>query len=144
MVRKRVQQRQVNVNFRIPTNPLVPLLCIHSPVAMDVRGYICFLYHKKEIAWLTHLAYPDLTAQLFLTTDTSSTIVGTVLQQITKGMSHSHATAYNLQANGMVEHFHCHLKEALKAEPHPYHWVDSLLLVMLTLRTTPKKDMLVQ
>lgn len=38
------------------------------------------------------------------------------------GTTHNHVTANHPQGNGMVERFHRHLKDALKAQPHPYHW----------------------
>lgn len=49
-------------------------------------------------------------------------------------------TAYHPQSNGMVERFHRRLKEALRAHQHPCQWVETLPIILLTLRTTEKED----
>ncbi len=51
-------------------------------------------------------------------------------------------TAYHPQANGLVEHFHRHLKFSLKAVPTDKgaSWIYHLPWVMLGIRTAPKED----
>ena len=44
-------------------------------------------------------------------------------------------------ANGLIERFHRHLKAALKCQPQPDRWMDSLPLVMLGIRSTIKEDL---
>ncbi|XP_042226473.1 uncharacterized protein LOC121869293 [Homarus americanus] len=42
------------------------------------------------------------------------------------GASCHRTMAYHPQSNGMVKRFHCQLKDSIKAQPHPYRWVDVL------------------
>ena len=57
------------------------------------------------------------------------------------GIKHSRTTAYHPQANSMVEHFHCQMKAALKAQPNPDAWMTSLPLILLGIRTSFKQDL---
>ena len=56
------------------------------------------------------------------------------------GSKRARTTAYHPQSNGMVERFHRQLKAALKAQPTPSAWMDSLPLVLLGIRTALKED----
>ena len=56
------------------------------------------------------------------------------------GSKRSRTTAYHPQANGMVERFHRQLKAALKTQPQPDAWIDSLPLILLGIRTALKED----
>jgi transposase InsO family protein len=49
-------------------------------------------------------------------------------------IQHSQTTAYHPQSNGMVEHFHRRLKDALRAHCAAANWVDHLPWVLLGLR----------
>ena len=57
------------------------------------------------------------------------------------GSKRSHTTAYHPQANGMVERFHRQLKAALKTQPTPDAWMDTLPLILLGIRTALKEDL---
>ena len=50
--------------------------------------------------------------------------------------------AYHLQANGLVEHFHRHLKVTLKARLEDVNWLDVLPWVLLGIHTAPKETRL--
>ena len=50
-------------------------------------------------------------------------------------------SAYHPQANGMVEIFHRNLKSALMTRLTGPNWIDELPLVLLGIRTAPKKDL---
>ena len=56
------------------------------------------------------------------------------------GSKRVRTTAYHPQTNGMVERFHRQLKAALKSQPNPATWMDSLPLVLLSIRTALKED----
>ena len=48
---------------------------------------------------------------------------------------------YHLQANGLVEHFHRHLKATLEARLKDANWLDVLPWVLLGIHTAPKEDL---
>ncbi len=55
------------------------------------------------------------------------------------GSKRSRTTSYHPQSNGMVERAHRQLKAALKAQPQPTAWMDTLPLI-LRIRTALKED----
>jgi hypothetical protein len=54
-------------------------------------------------------------------------------------IQHNQTTAYHPQSNGMVERFHCRLKDALRARCAAANWVDHLPWVLLCLRAAARK-----
>ena len=48
--------------------------------------------------------------------------------------------AYHPQANGMVERFHCQLKDSLRSRLSGANWSQDLPWIMLGLRITPKES----
>ena len=57
------------------------------------------------------------------------------------GCKHLRTTAYHPIANGIIERFHRQLKSALKAHSSPSHWIETLPLVLLGIRTALKTDL---
>ena len=57
------------------------------------------------------------------------------------GCKHHHTTAYHPIANGIIERFHRHLKAALKAQTTTHHWMETLPLALLSIRTSVKADL---
>jgi len=56
------------------------------------------------------------------------------------GMKHVKTMAYYPQANGLVERFHCQLKEALRERGSSDEWIEHLPWVLLGLRAAPKEE----
>ena len=54
------------------------------------------------------------------------------------GTKCSRTTAYHPQTNEMVEQFHRRLKSALKTQPTPDTWMDTLPLFLLSIQTSLK------
>ena len=57
------------------------------------------------------------------------------------GCKRIRTTSYHPAANGLIEHFHRQLKTSLKAHPNLTHWIDSLPIVLLGVRTQLKDDL---
>ena len=64
----------------------------------------------------------------------------TLLTQLL-GCKHLLTTAYHPIANGMIERFHRQLKSSLKAQTAANHWMETLPLALLSIRTTVKRDL---
>ena len=56
------------------------------------------------------------------------------------GSKRIRTTSYHPIANGLIERFHRQLKAALKSQPNADHWIDSLPMVLLGIRTSLKED----
>ena len=61
----------------------------------------------------------------------------TLLTQLL-GCKHLRTTAYHPIANGMIERFHHQLKSSLKAQTAANHWMETLPLALLSIRTAVK------
>ena len=57
------------------------------------------------------------------------------------GTKRNRTTAYHLQANGLVERFHRHLKGALKARLTKTDWNEELPMVLFGIQSTLKEDL---
>ena len=56
------------------------------------------------------------------------------------GIHRIRTTAYHPCSNGLVERLHRQLKASLMAHLPQTHWIESLPLVLLDIRTAPKED----
>ena len=76
-----------------------------------------------------------------ITMDRGCQFESSLRQQLmqTLGSKRIRTTAYHPIANGLVEHFHCQLKAALKASLDPTNWVDMLPKVLLKICTCLSK-----
>jgi hypothetical protein len=95
---------------------------------------LCRRHHRRLdcAVWHTDLITSDRGPQF-------SSAVWTVLCQ-KLGIRHILMTAYHPQSNGMVECFHCQLKEALRSRECGINWAAHLPWVLMGLRATPKDD----
>ena len=57
------------------------------------------------------------------------------------GCKYLHTTAYHPIANGIIERFHRQLKSAFRAHSSSLHWIETLPLVLLEIRTALKTDL---
>ena len=89
-------------------------------------------------AWISQFGIPST-----VTTDRGCQFESALWREFTRllGTKHLHTTAYHPIANGLIERFHRHLKSALKAQPQPENWMDSLPLILLGVRTAFKDDL---
>ncbi|WP_435316540.1 DDE-type integrase/transposase/recombinase, partial [Klebsiella pneumoniae] len=88
-------------------------------------------------AWISRFGLPDQ-----ITSDRGAVFTSSLWQQLTRrlGISTTTTSAYNPEANGMVERFHRSLKAALMSRCSSERWKPELPWVMLGLRTAPKDN----
>ena len=77
-----------------------------------------------------------------ITTDRGRQFESVLWTQLTQllGSQRIRTTSYHPVANGLIEQFHRQLKASLKSQREPGRWVDSLPLVLLSIRTAFKDD----
>ena len=87
--------------------------------------------------WVAQFGLPDV-----ITSDRGTQFTSSLWQQLARrlGISSTTTTAYNPEANGMIERFHRSLKAALMSRCSSERWKAELPWVMLGLRTTPSED----
>ena len=88
--------------------------------------------------WISRFGIPD-----HITSDRGTTFTSQLWISLGQlmGTTVHHTTAYNPEANGMVERFHRTLKAALMSRCNGPVWLSQLPWVLLGLRTTPKDDL---
>ena len=87
--------------------------------------------------WIARFGIPDQ-----ITSDRGSVFTSELWNRVSQrlGISANTTTAYNPEANGIVERFHRSLKASLMSRCSSDNWKSELPWVMLGLRTTPKDD----
>ena len=86
-------------------------------------------------SWISRFGVP-----LHITSDRGSSFTSSLWSALTTliGSTHHLTTAYNPEANGLVERMHRTLKAALMTRCKDASWMSQLPWVLLGLRTTPK------
>ena len=87
-------------------------------------------------SWVSRFGVP-----LHITSDRGPSFTSSLWTSLTQlmGSTHHSTTAYNPEANGLVERMHRTLKAALIARCTDADWISHLPWVLLGLRTTPKE-----
>lgn len=87
--------------------------------------------------WIARFGIPST-----ITTDRGSQFESRLWEHLMQllGTVRIRTTAYHPISNGMIERFHRQLKAAIKCQANPIHWVSSLPLILLGIRTTLKVD----
>ena len=87
-------------------------------------------------SWISRFGVPS-----HITSDRGSSFTSQLWTALTKliGATHHPTTAYNPEANGLVERMHRSLKAALMARCKDGTWTSQLPWTLLGLRTTPKE-----
>ena len=88
--------------------------------------------------WVARFGVPDI-----ITSDRGSVFLSELWTELAglMGTRLNRTTAYNPEANGMVERLHRTLKQALMSRCKSHDWFYHLPWVMLGLRTTPKEGL---
>ena len=88
--------------------------------------------------WISRFGIPE-----DISSDRGSQFTSALWTEVAKrlGVKVHRTTAFHPQTNEMVERFHRSLEAALKARLTVNNWVEELPLVLLGLKTAPKKDL---
>ena len=108
------------------------------PEAIPIPDITAKTVAKAFLAnWIARFGVPST-----ITTDQGRQFESALWKQFMQllGAKRIRTTSYHPITNGLVERFHRQLKSALKAQPTPNHWTDSLPLVLLGIRTSLKED----
>ena len=86
--------------------------------------------------WIARFGLPDI-----ITSDRGSVFTSAIWNSLANrlGVTTTTTTAYNPEANGIIERFHRSLKAALMSRCISSSWATELPWVLLGLRTTPKR-----
>ncbi|CAH8608230.1 unnamed protein product, partial [Dicrocoelium dendriticum] len=109
------------------------------PVAVPIADISAeTVAHNFVAHWIAHYGVPST-----ITTDRGAQFESTLFRELTNtlGTKRIRTTTYHPSSNGLVERFHRHLKTALMACSDTTRWTETLPLVLLGLRTTPKADL---
>ena len=88
--------------------------------------------------WVAHFSVPET-----VTTDRGRQFESQLWRLLTQllGCKHLRTTAYHLIANGIIERFHRQLKSSLRVQNNASHWMETLPLALLSIRTSLKGDL---
>jgi transposase InsO family protein len=89
------------------------------------------------IGWVSRFGIPEQ-----VTSDRGRQFFSSVWDALTRqlGVKMHFTTPYHPQSNGLVERFHRHLMDALRARMAGADWIQHLPLVLLGLRAAPCED----
>ena len=87
--------------------------------------------------WVARFGTP-----LVVTSDRGRQFESTLWSHVMRllGIRRSRTTAYHPIANGLVERLHRQLKAAIRAQPEPERWTESLPLILLGIRSAVRAD----
>lgn len=108
------------------------------PEAIPIANITAETVARAFVAgWIARFGVPST-----ITKDRGSQFQSALWHQlmILLGSHRIRTTSYHPIANGIVERFHRQLKASLKSSPTPTHWVSSLPMVLLGIRTGLKGD----
>ncbi|GBM78839.1 hypothetical protein AVEN_157800-1 [Araneus ventricosus] len=87
--------------------------------------------------WISRFGYPSV-----ITSDQGSQLRSSMFVEFTRmlGTQKIKTTPYHQISNGIVEHFHRHLKSAIKAHEDD-KWSELILIILLGIRTAVKENL---
>ena len=102
--------------------------------AYPIRAQTAESCLKGVLNWISHYGLPES-----IITDRGTNFTSTIWQDVSKhlGIKLQHITAYNPEANGIIERYHRTLKTALASSSIVGDWSNKLPWVLLSLRATP-------
>ncbi|XP_069796820.1 uncharacterized protein [Narcine bancroftii] len=159
---------QGSAHIKAPLQPFEPACCCFSHVHIDIVGPLpisrgaCYPLTMDDpiTIWPEGVVLPEISMETYarallntwvahfwvpehLTSDRRAQFISslwTTSANAVRTQLH-HTTAYHLQANGLVERFHRHLKTALMARLTRLNWAHELPWVVLGICTAPKEDL---
>jgi hypothetical protein len=162
------QRTKITRHTHSPTSPIASAMHRFSQVHIDLvgplptsEGYTYLLTAIDRFTrWIEATPLPDMTAPTVakafvatwisrfgipssVSTDRGRQFTSHLWRELTHllGVRHIQTTSYHPSANGIIERSHRSIKNSLKCQKNPTHWMTALPIILLNMRTIYKPDL---